>query len=323
MERWFDLHLYLANWGSRRLMIRLPTRMVNRHFIDTFLKEVDCAELRSVGENLILDIGLDEVESEDMEDGSGWLAALTPLRAEVLAGDLRLFYLLWLTAVEADRFEADEPEPMPGIGPMTAALEAFTAFFGIDPDLVHAAAERPAIVIPSVSTSADVGKILLAMTDSEKTEILARLYDGDTHVALELRAKVRDRMTVEADAPPVVARTAGELRARARTVGRAREHAAAEKLAAERKRRLEEAEKARRVRLDAIARRGESVWREVEAEIERRNATGYDKAAGLLLDLRAVAEEGGAMPDFDKRLRAIRERHARKQQFVVRLAKIG
>jgi hypothetical protein len=26
MERWFDLHLYLANWGSRRLMIRLPKR---------------------------------------------------------------------------------------------------------------------------------------------------------------------------------------------------------------------------------------------------------------------------------------------------------
>jgi hypothetical protein len=55
----------------------------------------------------------------------------------------------------------------------------------------------------------------------------------------------------------------------------------------------------------------------------RRNATGYDRAVGLLLDLRAVAEERGAMPDFDKRLRAIRERHARKQQFVVRLAKIG
>ena len=103
---------------------------------------------------------------------------------------------------------------MPGIGPMTAALEAFAAFFGIDPDLVQVAAERPAIVIPSVSTSADVGKILLAMTDSEKTEILARLYDGDTHVALELRARVRDRMAVEADAPPVVARTVGELRAR-------------------------------------------------------------------------------------------------------------
>src|SRR5450755_674868 len=87
MERWFDLHLYLANWGSRRLMIRLPTRMIDRHLIETFLKEVDCAGLTVTGENLVLDIGLDEVESEDedLEDGSGWLASLTPLRGDVLA----------------------------------------------------------------------------------------------------------------------------------------------------------------------------------------------------------------------------------------------
>ncbi len=325
MERWFDLHLYLANWGSRRLMIRLPTRMVNRDLLDTFLGEVDCAGLEVAGENLILDVMLDEVKAddEDLEDGSGWLAALTPLRAEVLAGDLRLFYLLWLTAVEADRLEADELEPLPGIGPTTAAQEAFAAFFGIDHDLVRAAAERPAAVIPSASASAHVGKILSAMADSEKTEILARLYDGDAHIALELRARVRDRMAVETDAPPVVARTVGELRARARALGLAREHAAAKKLAAEQKRRLDEAEKARRFRLDTIARRGESVWREIEAEIERRNATSYDRAEGLLLDLRAVAEERGAMPDFEERLLAIRERHARKQQFIVRLAKIG
>jgi hypothetical protein len=120
-----------------------------------------------------------------------------------------------------------------------------------------------------------------------KTEILARLYDGDTHVAPELRAKVRDRMAVEADAPPVVARTVGELCARAHAVGLPREQAAAEKLATERKRQVEEAEKARRVRLDTIARRGESVWRDIEAEIERRNATGYDRAASLLLGLRS------------------------------------
>lgn len=111
MERWFDLHLYLANWGLRRLMIRLPKRLVDRHLLGAFLENVDFAELRVSRENLILGIGLDEVELEDWDDGSGWLAVLTPLRAEVLAGDLRLFYLLWLTAVEADAVEADEPEP--------------------------------------------------------------------------------------------------------------------------------------------------------------------------------------------------------------------
>src|ERR1700709_716278 len=30
MERWFDLHLYLANWNTRRFMIRVPKGFVNQ-----------------------------------------------------------------------------------------------------------------------------------------------------------------------------------------------------------------------------------------------------------------------------------------------------
>jgi hypothetical protein len=323
MDRRFDLHLYLANWGSRRLMIRLPKRLVDRRRLDGFLGKVDCATVRVADENLVLDIARDEVEFEDWDDGSGWLAALTPLRAEVFAGDLRLFYLLWLTAVEADALKADEPEPMSGIGPMTAALETFTAFFDLDSDLVQAAAERSAVAIPSATSPGAVQRIISALTDREKTGMLARLFDGNPHVAAELRAEVRDRLATEIGAPPIVARTVGELRARARAIRLVRERAAAEKVAAERKRQIREAEKARRARLDAIARRGESVWSEVEAEIARRNAASYDKAASLLLDLRTVADEIGTTPDFARRLGAIRERHARKERFLGRLAKIG
>ncbi len=120
MARWFDLHLYLANWGRHRLMIRLPRRLVDQPRVETFLLDVDCAALWAAGENLILDVERDEVElAEDWDSGSGWLAAPAPLRADVLADDLRLFYLLWLTAVEAKAFETDDPEPMPWIGPMT------------------------------------------------------------------------------------------------------------------------------------------------------------------------------------------------------------
>jgi hypothetical protein len=28
MERYFDAHLYLANWGTRELMLRLPKRVL-------------------------------------------------------------------------------------------------------------------------------------------------------------------------------------------------------------------------------------------------------------------------------------------------------
>jgi len=187
METWFDLHLYLANWGSRRLMVRWPRRLVDRKLLGMFLDAVDGVELRRSGQNLILDIAFDEVEFDDWDDGAGWLAALAPLRADVLGGDLRLFYLLWLSAVQADVFAPDEPEPMLGIGPMTGALEAFARFFGIDPDLVAAATERAADTHAGLQASSETAKSIIgAMTEGEKVDLLAQLFGGDAHVRNEL-----------------------------------------------------------------------------------------------------------------------------------------
>ncbi len=235
-----------------------------------------------------------------------------------------MFYLLWLSAVEADVFEPDEPEPMPGIGPMTGALEAFAEFFDIDRDLVAAAAERGADPLAEKPASSKAVKsVIAAMTDPERTSFLTRLFDGDAHVGNELRALVRHRLTPPTDTPAIAVRTVGDLRARAKAIRQAGERALAEKAAAERKRREEETERFRRARLDAIARRGENVWREIETEIERRNATGYDRATSLLLDLRAISKEKGAPEDFLRRLQEIRNRHARKERLIEWLAKLG
>ncbi len=324
MERWFDLHLYLANWGTRRLMIRLPRRLVDQRRLDGFLREVDCAELKVSGEALILDILREELEPEDdWDDGSGWLAALTPLRADVLCGDLRLFYLLWLTAVEADAVEPDETEPLPGIGPMTGVLEAFAQFFRIDADLVVAAAERPIDATAAKPSLDAIRRAVAALPDREKTELLIRLADGDPHVPIELRALVRDRLTSEISAPLAAARTVRELRARAHAIRQARERAEADRAATEGKRTAAAEARARRTRLDEIMQRGDEVWREIEVEIERRNASGYDKAAKLLTDLRTIAEEHRTIEDFIRRLCAIRERHARKERFIERLETLG
>lgn len=51
--------------------------------------------------------------------------------------------------------------------------------------------------------------------------------------------------------------------------------------------------------------------------------TGYDRAAGLLLDLKAVAEEHDAAPDFARRVVGIPERHAGKARFLQRIANFG
>lgn len=86
MERWFDLHLYLANWGTRRLMLRVPGRLLSVSDLDPFLGESDDVKVWASGDNLIVDIARDEVEIEDhWEDDSDRLAAIAPLRSDVLA----------------------------------------------------------------------------------------------------------------------------------------------------------------------------------------------------------------------------------------------
>jgi hypothetical protein len=139
--------------------------------------------------------------------------------------------------------------------------------------------------------------------------------EGDAHIGAELRRRARAQGT--GGRRP--RRAVGELQAKAREMQHARERAEAERRRAEERRKADEADKARRARLDAVKRRGESVWREIETEIERRNAPGYDRAAALLADLKQLVAEQGAAADFSRRLDDIRERHARKGQFIKRL----
>jgi hypothetical protein len=320
MAEWFDLHLYLANWATHRLMIRLPKRVVDQKRLETILSPVDCAELTEAGDNLILDIQCHELNIDtEWDEGPGLLASMAPLRADILNGDLRVFYLLWLIAVsEEDCIPDDAPEPMPGIGPVTGQLQAFADFFCIDPDLVAAAAEQEAATAQEPSAAA-LHAALAALPDALKLDFLTRLLSGNQHVAYELRRTLRETLDKPAATPETPRRTAGDLRARAKAIAEAREQEAAARRVAEERRRTEAAARQQRERMDTLAKRGEAVWREVEFEIDRRNATGYEKAAALLQELRQLAEDRGSSAMFQRRLATIRARHASKQTFIARL----
>lgn len=317
VARWFDLHLYLANWGSRRLIMRLPRRFLDPKDVDRFVGQLDWVGIDVSGDNLIVDIIRDEIESSDFDGGTGRLAGLAPLRGDLLAGDLRLFYLLWLSAVQDELVADDVVEPMQGLGPLTGALEAFADFFVIDPDLVQAAAELEAD--RGAMSRDDLRRALAAISERGKTELLLRIAEGEAHAATELKRMVREQ-SPGGTAP---SRTAGELRRRALAIAQERDRALAERLEAERRRKAEQVEKARCARLDAIKKRGRaSVWREIDDEIGRRNASGYDQAVNLLLDLQVLALEQNDRLDFDQRLASIRARHEGKKKFIERLIKL-
>ena len=325
MKRWFDLHLYLANWGTRRLMIKVPRRFLDPARLDVFLREVEWVGVRESGEHVIVDVHYSSEEPEYFEwvEGEGRLGPLAPLRADLLAGDWRLFYLFWLSAVEAGDLDDDEQEPLAGIGPLNGALKAFADFFHIDPDLVRAAAERPATGEVGAISADALHEAVAAIPAGEKTALLQRLVDGEPHVAAEVRRMACEAVVPEAGAARQRPRTVAELRERAAGVREERETVAAERREAERRRQAEIAAKTRHARLDALAKRGtESVWREIEMEIGRRNAAGYDRATDLLHDLQSLAEENGSVEEFTDHAGALRVRHARKTRFIERLAEL-
>ena len=321
MERWFDLHLYLANWGTRILMIRLPKRLVYQAAIDRFVSAVEEVELVESGENLIVEVAFypDDGGYYTDSEGEGWLDSIAPLRNGVLAGDLRLFYILWLTAVEGGIVPAHVEEPLPGLGPLSSPLKSLAEFFGVDQDLVRAAAEMPPDTDDGGSFADASRRTIKAIPTSEKTELLLRLVDGDPHVAAEVRSRVRTAWAAAQGRSNRKRRTVAELRDRCLAVREQRKAEEAERREAARLRKQQEAEEAQRKRLDALKVRGKRVWSDVEREIQFKNAKSYDRAVGLLVDLRALARELGKVTEFAKHIESIRERHATKRAFIERM----
>ena len=132
MDQYFDAFLYFANWGSRRLMLRLPKKLLDPKTAASY-----CADqrfsCRQKDDHIVLSFE-SEVEDYEWDEGESRLASLVPLRSDLMRGDHRALYLGWLLAVQFEEIPDDELEPPvpPGFGQLTAALDCLADFLGID-----------------------------------------------------------------------------------------------------------------------------------------------------------------------------------------------
>ena len=150
MERYYDAHLYLTNWGTHQVMLRLPRALLSLETAEQYCIDPHVAAWTS-GEHLILDL-ISEDESGDWVEGAeDSLSAIVGVRAELAAGDLRPLYLAWLAAYgiwerDEDAFDYDEENdlepPVPaGLGALTAPQRALADFLRLDTDLLTIAGQ--------------------------------------------------------------------------------------------------------------------------------------------------------------------------------------
>ena len=143
MERYFDAHVYVANWMTAIFMLRLPIEASTRETAKAAAVPY-LLDIKATRTHWIITWRLEESENYDrfgMEDGRGWMARLAPVRDELLRGDLRSLYIGWLPTVAGEMMDDDEVEPLSvgGLASLTAAQQALAEFLEVDPDLLAGA----------------------------------------------------------------------------------------------------------------------------------------------------------------------------------------
>lgn len=325
MERYFDAHLYLTNWGTHELMLRLPKGVLDPTVVNHYCVG-ESAFAWTSGKHLIIRLNREDEDGTDEWDigGEGLLTSIIPVRSGLAGGDVRLLYLGWLRCVQSEELADDDPEPpVPaGLAKLDAPLTTAAEFLCIDPDLIAAAAGlRNATA--AEPTAAQLRAWVTQLPARDKDSILARLITGeDTHLRRELLRRYRDVHLKEVPTT-TTPRTAGELLTAAAQLRGERERREAEQRKHDQDRRERSAAAARQRHLDNLAVDQPAAWQRIDELIAAKKPRDYDTAVKLLVDLRDLAERDGGTAGFRERLTELRAMHARKRSLLEHLELAG
>jgi hypothetical protein len=312
--QYFDAHLYMANWGTRRLLFRFPKALIDPQAVEPYCRD-NFLTLTLEGSHYILEFSPEEDEADGMwVEADGDLDKLIPIREQILQGDYRALYLSWLKAVSLEDPEENSSEiepPIPaGLGKLNSSQRAFIEFFELDERLVKAAAKASSELQPA--SRLPLEKALLQLTRKECVTFLRRVLNNEPQVRMALQKRLEQL----AGTKPM---SAGQGQRQAGVLFREAEQLAQEDL----RRQKAEAEQKRIQELLDLAEREEATWRSVESLIGQKQAKPYDEATKLLVSLRDLAVYQNRLPKFQERFGAIKENYTNRPSLMERFRSAG
>ncbi len=327
MWRYFDAHVYVANWCTCLLYLRVPISTLEAKTLQAF-KTKTVFVVKQTKTHWLLEWTLRESDNYDRfadEDGQSWMGRLVPLRDELLRGDLRALYLGWLAGVctgDVDESVLEPPAP-DGLSRLTAAQQALAEFLEIDTDLLTAAAlsDRQDSKIDCTS-KAEMDIWIAALPAKEQATMLTLLLTGDAQQAerkLKLRFLAWQREQQPNDKSETQRRTVAELHRLAATAAELRE----KHDAVQRKKREAERQAKRETYLRTIAADFDRCWQAADKLVERGIASAYDEVKQGLVDLSEAYVLCATQSEFDRKLIQFMTRYGKRGALVRRLVEAG
>jgi len=218
MEKYFDGHLYFANWGTRILQLALPEKLLPEKTARLYCSTDVASARRAPGKLILRFISDKDGGYDEMLEGDGLLSSLLPLRDDIAGGDLRALYLGWLMGVQlhhADDGEIEPPVP-PNLGKLSGVLSDFAEFLHIDRDLIAVAAEASPLITSHKPTRKELTTWLTSVPANEKDSILLDIMSSENpHAGASLIARFNRDRTGGVSKSVQPRRKAAELRAAA------------------------------------------------------------------------------------------------------------
>lgn len=325
MQRFFDAHVYVANWGMAIFKLCLPIEVLTKETAKAMAVRY-ILDFKATKIHWIITWSLEESENYDrfaLEDGGGWMARLSPIRDELLRGDIRSLYIGWLAAMSWDIMDDDQMEPLPveGLGNLTPAQKALADFLEVDTDLLKGAGMGNSARKTGEPSQKEIDGWVEGLSRNEVTLVLKQLLAGKGHQAerllknwfAEWRRELLGNRTDEAR------RTIGELRQNAELAKKKRLEQERNRRKQQEVKRLKEREKT----LKALSKDFPKSWKSVLKTIERGSGLAYDEACRNIVDLSESYSLFVNRKLFEKELKKFMANHLQRKALIQRLTKAG
>ena len=325
MQRYFDAHVYVANWMKAIFMVRLPIEALPEETAKAMAVPY-ILDFKATKTHWVITWRLEESENYDrfgLEDGRGWMARLAPVRDELLRGDLRSLYIGWLEAVTKKIMDDDKIEPIAVIGlqNLTAAQQALAEFLEVNPDLLAGAGIGSPAAQNEEILEKDMDRWINVLPRNEVKAILKKLLEGKGQQAeRSLRSRFeawkRGLQTDKTDAPR---RRVGELLQNAKKARQIR----LDKQKRDRRQREIKRREQRKAYLKHLSNDFSKAWASVREPVERGSGQGYDEACRILVDIAEAYDLFATKIQFQKELTKFMAGHLRRKALIQRLMKAG
>ncbi len=330
-QQYFDASLYWANFGCAKVIFRFPTAAIDIPKIREYLfSEVITFKKTNDVCLLIFDVNIEDGSFETwMDDSDDPLSDFLALRNDILKGDYRALYMMWLHAhspsfqgyvdlsneyadelddddIDALREYIKEPPVPAGLDKLSASLTAWAEFFGMNEDWIASAATASpkANAAPAFDAKAEIAKL----SDAEKTSFLERLLTDEVGLSATFSRFLENKNPTKANKTKDTRRTLAEIEAGVAAAIKARKNKENAAAAA-----------ALKKRCDDLAKREDQAWTDVNDACDRQIGSAYDNALKLLVSLKELAVYRSTLPIFNTKLQTIVEKYGRSKAFMQRL----